>query len=86
MATKTGGGYIWAVSGMETIQSLDSDRRDEISRRGQGECAKRLLKAMVRNMRCDGRRVGDYKALGVMHRNKGMVRSGKGERKYGKSM
>ena len=40
---------------------------------------------MVRNIRCDGRRVGDYEVLGVIHRNKGMVRSGKGERKYGKS-
>ena len=36
-------------------------------------------------MRCDGRRVRDYKALGVIHRNKGIVRSRKGERKYGKS-
>jgi hypothetical protein len=31
---------------------------------------------MVGNMRCDGRRVGDYEALGATHRNKGMVRSG----------
>ena len=34
---------------------------------------------MVRNMRCDGRRVRDYEVLGVepvIHRNKGMVRGG----------
>ena len=41
---------------------------------------------MVGYIRYDGRRVRDYKALGVMHRNKGMVRSEKGERKDGKSM
>jgi len=44
---------------------------------------------MVRYIRCDGRRVGDYKVLGVepvMHRNKGLVRGGqKGGRKYGES-
>lgn len=46
---------------------------------GRDECAKRLLRAMVGYIRCDGRRVGDYKLLGVepvMHRNKGMVRGG----------
>ena len=73
------------MSGMEAMQLLHSNGRDEISRQGQGECAKRLLKAMVRNMRCDGRRVRDYKALGVIHRNKGMIKSKKGERKYNKS-
>jgi hypothetical protein len=79
LATKTGGGYIRAASGMEAMQLSDSD--------GQDEYAKRLLKVMVRYIRCDGRRVRVYKvlrveqimAIRVIHRNKGIGGSGQEE-------